>query len=186
MSLEKIAEHIEKETDIKIKKTILEAQMKANSTARETNEKVEKIIKEANEKASILAEEKRNMERAKTNVEKTKILKNAVSDAFKKSIDNLYKSEDKFSKGGEYERLVTMLIKEAKKGLGDDAVIYMNKEDYEKFSKKEKNVKPYKKRIFGIYAESKDGKLSIDLSINKIIQRLEEKIAAKLLSRLEK
>ncbi len=186
MGLEKIAEHIEKETDTKIKRIILEAQVKANQEIKSANAAADLIMKEAGEKAVVLAAEKTNIEKAKTNVEKMKIIKTAVSEAFKESINSLYKSEDKFSKTKEYDKLMPLLIKEAKKSLGDDAVIYVNKEDLEKFGKKEKNLKIYKKKIFGVYAESNDGKLSIDMSISRLIQEMEDKIAQRVIDRLEK
>ena len=186
MSLEKIAEHIEKETDTRVKKIVLEAQMKANSLLNSADETVNSLAKEAKEKAKMLAEEKRNVETAKTNVERTRITKNAISGAFKDSINNLYKAEEKFSESKEYERLIPLLIKQAKETIGEDAVIYLNKEDIEKFGKKEKNTRLSKKKMFGVYSESNDGKISVDLSINKIIQDMGDKIAEKLIKELER
>jgi vacuolar-type H+-ATPase subunit E/Vma4 len=186
MSLEKIAEHIEKETDTKVKRIVLEAQVKANSEINAAAKKADEIVKEAAERLNVLSEEKRNIERAKTNVERMNILKTAISDAFKESINNLYKAEDKFSKTKEYDKLLSVLIEEAKKSIGNDANIYLNKDDIKKLERKEKNLKVYDKNIFGIYAESKDGKISMDMSINKIIQSMEEKIARKVIDRLGK
>ncbi len=186
MSLEKIAEHIEKETDTKVKKMIIEAQLKANQSANEAEKKAEEILKEAKEKTKMLTSEKEEIEKAKINVEKNQILKKAISSAFKESMNNLYSSESKFSKTAEYEKLMNMLIKEAKKRIGEDAILFMNKEDLEAFGKKEKNARLMKKKIFGVYAESPDGKFSIDLSLNKVILSLEEKIAKRVIEKLEK
>ena len=186
MGLEKIAEHIEKETDTKVKKIIIEAQIKANQSAEETDKKVKEILKEAEEKTKALVAEKEEIEKAKINVEKNQIIKRAVSSAFKESINNLYSSQEKFSKTEEYEKLMNILTKEAKKRIGEDAVLFMNKEDLHTFGKKEKNAKLTKKKMFGVYAESPDGKFSIDLSLDKAIQSLEEKIAKKVIENLEK
>ncbi len=186
MSLEKIAEHIEKETDTKVKKMIIEAQLKANQSTNETDKKVEEILKEAKDKTKAIVAEKEEIEKAKINVEKTQIIKKAVSNAFKESMNNLYFSEAKFSKTAEYEKLMNILIKEAKKRIGEDAILFMNKEDLQTFGKKEKNAKPTKKKMFGVYAESPDGKFSIDLSLDKVIQSLEEKIAKRVIEKLEK
>ena len=186
MGLEKIAEHIEKETDTKVKKIVLEAQLKANYIMRDADERSKKIMDEATKRARILREEKKEIERAKINVEKSSILKKALSYAFEDSMSNLYKAEEEFSKTKDYERLMSILIKDAKKTLGEDATIFFNKRDLETIGKKEKNAKLYNKKIFGVYAESKDGKLSMDLSLNKIIQQLEEKIAKKVIDRLER
>ena len=38
--------------------------------------------------------------------------------------------------------------------------------------------------MFGVYAESSDGKFSIDLSLKKTIEALEEKIAKKIIQKL--
>ena len=186
MSLEKIAEHIEKETDTKIKKMIIEAQIKANQSANEADKKAEEILKEAKDKTKAIVSEKEEIEKAKINVEKNQIMKKAISSAFKESMNNLYSSESKFSKTAEYEKLMDILIKEAKKRIGKDAILFMNKEDLQIFGKKEKNTKLMKKKIFGIYAESPDGKFSIDLSLDKVIQSLEEKIAKRVIENLEK
>ena len=186
MSLEKIAEHIEKETDTKVKKLVIEAQIRANQSTDEANKKAEELIKEAKEKTKILVTEREEIEKAKINVEKSQVIKKAISSAFKESINNLYSSEVKFSKSPEYEKLMTALIKEAKKRMGENAVLFMNKEDLQAFGKKEKNAKLMKKKIFGVYAESSDGKLSIDLSLDKVIQSLEEKIARRIIEKLEK
>ncbi len=186
MSLEKIAEHIEKETDTKVKKMIIEAQIKANQSTDETDKKVEEILKEAREKTKAIVAEKEEIEKAKINVEKNQIIKKAVSNAFKESMNNLYSSEIKFSKTAEYEKLMNILIKEAKKRIGEDAILFMNKEDLQTFGKKEKNAKLTKKKMFGVYAESPDGKFSIDLSLDKVIQSLEEKIAKRVIEKLEK
>jgi vacuolar-type H+-ATPase subunit E/Vma4 len=186
MSLEKIAEHIEKETDTKVKKMIIEAQIKANQSTNEADKKVEDILKAAKERAKVLADEKEEVEKAKINVEKNQIIKKAVSSAFKESMNNLYSSEAEFSKTKEYEKLMNILIKEAKKQIGENTVIFMNKEDLQTFGKKEKNAKLTKRKIFGIYAESPDGKFSIDLSLDKIIQSMEEKIAKRVIEKLEK
>ncbi|MEM0143876.1 MAG: hypothetical protein QXL94_08065 [Candidatus Parvarchaeum sp.] len=186
MSLEKIAEHIEKETDTKVKKLVIEAQIKANQSKDEADKKAEEIVKEAKEKAKNIGAEKEEIEIAKINVEKNQIIKRAISSAFKESMNNLYLSEAKFSESTEYQRLMPLLIKEAKKRIGEDAILFMNKEDIQIFGKKEKNVKPIKKKMFGVYAESPDGKFSIDLSLNKVIQSLEEKIAKEIIEKLEK
>ena len=186
MSLEKIAEHIEKETDTKVKKIVIEAQLKANESAKEADKKAGEIIKEAKEKTKELAAEKEAIENAKTHVEKNQVIKKAVSDAFKESMNNLYLAEEKFSKSAEYEKLMSILIKEAKKRMGENAVLFMNKEDLQTFGKKEKNAKQMKKKAFGVYAESPDGKFSIDLSLEKVIQSLEEKIAKRVIEKLEK
>ncbi len=184
MSLEKIAEHIEKETDIKVKKIIIEAQLKANESNKETDKKISEILKEAQAKKEILTEEKETIENAKIHVEKDQIIKKAVSEAFKDSMNNLYSSEEEFSKTQEYSKLMTILIKEAKKRIGEDAILFMNKEDLQVFGKKEKNAKLTKKNMFGVYAESSDGKFSIDLSLKKTIESLEEKIAKKIIQKL--
>ena len=81
---------------------------------------------------------------------------------------------------------MNILIKEAKKRIGEDAILFMNKEDLQTFGKKEKNAKLTKKKMFGVYAESPDGKFSIDLSLDKVIQSLEEKIAKRVIEKLEK
>ncbi len=186
MSLEKIIEHIEKETDTNVKKIIVEAKLKANSLKDETDKEVEKKLKEAEIKTKELAEERQSVETAKINVEKDQIIKNAASEAFKNSMDILYDSLDDFSKTKEYEKLVGVLIKEAKKKLGENTIIFLNKEDMTKMDKKEKNIRLSKKKIFGVYAESSDGKLSIDLTLNRIIQSLEEKLAQKIIKKMEK
>ncbi len=186
MSLEKIAEHIEKETDTKVKKMIIEAQIKANQSANEADKKAEEILKEAKDKTKAFISEKEEIEKAKINVEKNQIMKKAISSAFKESMNNLYSSESKFSETAEYEKLMNTLIKEAKKRIGEDAIIFMNKKDIETFGKNEKNAKLMKKKMFGVYAESQDGKFSIDLSIDKVIQSLEEKIAKSVIEKLEK
>jgi vacuolar-type H+-ATPase subunit E/Vma4 len=185
MSLEKIAEHIEKETDTKVKKIVIEAQLKANESTKEADKKVAEILKEAQIKRDIVIDEKEAIENAKINVEKDQIVKKAVSDAFKESMNNLYSSEKEFSKSPEYQKLMAILIKEAKKRIGEDAILFMNKEDLQVFGKKEKNAKLSKKEMFGVYAESVDGRFSIDLSLNKTIQSLEEKIAKKIIEKLE-
>lgn len=186
MSLEKIAEHIEKETDMKVKKIIIEAQLNSNESLKEADKKAEEMIKEAKKKAANLSEEKAAVDAAKTNVERNNLIKNAVSGAFKDSMNNLYSAEEKFSGSGKYEKLMNLLIKEAKKKLGEDAVLFMNKGDIQSFGKKEKNARESRKRIFGVYAESADGRLSMDLSLGKVIQSLEEKIARKIIDKLEK
>ncbi|MCL4396779.1 hypothetical protein M1494_00300 [Candidatus Parvarchaeota archaeon] len=186
MSLEKIAEHIEKETDTKVKKMIIEAQLKANQSADEADKTAEETIREAKEKTKALIAEKEEIEKAKINVEKNQIIKKAVSSAFKESMNNLYFSETKFSRTAEYEKLMNILIKEAKKRIGEDAILFMNKEDLQTFGKKEKNAKLTKRKMFGVYAESPDGKFSIDLSLDKVIQSLEENIAKRVIENLEK
>ena len=186
MSLEKIAEHIEKETDIKVKKIIIEAQIKANQSTDEADKKAEEILKEAKDKTKLLVSEKEEIEKAKINVEKNQIIKKSISNAFKESMNNLYSSESKLSKTTDYEKLMNTLIKEAKKRIGEDVILFMNKEDLQTFGKKEKNAKLSKKKMFGIYAESPDEKFSIDLSLDKVIQSLEENIAKRVIENLEK
>ena len=145
MSLEKIAEHIEKETDTKIKKIVIEAQLKANEYTKEADKKVAEILKEAQSKKEIIVEEKRTIENAKIHVERDQIIKKAVSDAFKDSMNNLYSSEKEFSKTPEYQKLMVILIKEAKKRIGENAVLFMNKDDLQVFGKKEKKCKALQK-----------------------------------------
>ena len=184
MSLEKITEHIEKETDTKVKKLIMEAQLKANNSIKQANEEAEKIRIESKKRLEEEIDERERVEKAKTSVESESIVKKAVSDAFKESMKNLYDGEKDFSKEKEYEKVIQTLIKTAKDKLGPDAVIYMNSEDSEKFGKKEKNVKTSRKHIFGVYAESGDGRLSVDLTLSRIIQNAEESIAQEVLKKI--
>ena len=184
MSLEKITEHIEKETNTKIKKIIMEAQLKANNYIKQANEGAERIRTEGKKKLKEEIDERDRVEKANMLVESESIVKKAVSDAFKESMKNLYSGEKDFSREKEYEKVIQTMIKTAKEKLGPDAVIYMNSEDFERFGKKEKNVKTSKKRIFGVYAESSDGRLSVDLTLNRIIQNAEESIAQEVLKKI--
>ena len=154
------------------------------STAVEDGKKVIKITPSFYDYFDV--DKKEEIEKAKINVEKNQIIKKSISNAFKESMNNLYSSESKLSKTTDYEKLMNTLIKEAKKRIGEDAILFMNKEDLQTFGKKEKNAKLSKKKMFGIYAESPDEKFSIDLSLDKVIQSLEENIAKRVIENLEK
>ena len=79
MSLEKITEHIEKETDTKVKKLIMEAQLKANNSIKQANEEAEKIRIESKKRLEEEIDERERVEKAKTSVESESIVKKTVS-----------------------------------------------------------------------------------------------------------
>ena len=186
MGLEKIFDQIKKETDLKIKNILDEAQSKADQILKEADVSAQNITKKAKVDADAEIENKSAMEKARLKIESEAVVKRAIDSAFNQSISLLRSSIKEIKSTDLYDKLLKNIVDSALKSLGEDAKIYVLKEDIPRLQKKPKQLKVSPKKMEGgIYAESADGKKSLDLSLENLLRELNDEISEEVLSKIK-
>ncbi|MCW1293874.1 MAG: hypothetical protein QXJ12_00450 [Candidatus Parvarchaeota archaeon] len=185
MGLERIIEKIEKESKEKASDIVKEANLAAEKIINESKAKAAAILKQTEAKASLISKELEQTGDSKVNIEMDMITKKSISSAFDDSLAVLRKSAAEIKHDNIYKELIPKLLISVKKSLGNDAVIYMDKEDSITFKKLSQNIKVSPKSTGGgLYAVSGDGRRSIDLTMDKLIDAVKDRIGEKVMRRI--
>lgn len=180
MSVEKIINQIEIDTENEIKKILKEAEKQAEIILKNERKnaivKSETILSNGEKKSESLKQiiiSKEN-QKAKKNITKAKeeIIEKCFSDAFSK-IKN-YPDE-------KYEKLLNNFIKKGIKKIGKDCSVKISNENDKKITNKYKlKVIGQMNSLGGLILISKDEKITLDYTIEGIIKREKDKIRIKI------
>ena len=173
MSVEKIIEQINLDTQKEINQILKEADIQANKIIKDSVTKSEIQSKEIilNGKKIIISKENQN---AKKTVTITR--EEIIESCFEKAHHKLKQLNVK-----DYEKLVNKLIREGIKKIGDESSIKITNDIDKKIAKKF-GLKMIGKTdsIGGVIIISKDGKITLDNTIEGIIKREKDRIRIKI------
>lgn len=187
MSLEKVINKINKEAADKAREILSEAKSKSDSIIKEAELNAKENSTKEMKELSIMIENLSSMKKAGIKVEANEIIKKRKKEAFDDSMRKINKAAHALTLTDFYPGLLQKLVDASIKTLGQDALIYINKEDLEKIKKKPKQVLVSKNRMLGgVYAQSADGKMSLDYSLDSIIEELNDVITQEVLSAIGK
>ena len=180
MSVEKIINQIEKDTDLEIKEIIKEAkkQIELITKKEQKNAEIqsEKIISDGEKKSETIKQiiiSKEN-QKAKKTITKSKeeIIEKCFTDAYNK-IKSL---SDK-----NYEKIINNYIQKGINKLGKNCKVKISKDIDKKITKKYAlKIIGQIKSIGGIILISNDGKITLDYTIEGIIKREKDRIRIKI------
>lgn len=183
MSLERLIQRIREESENEINSIISEAEEKAKEIVEEEKEKgrkdAEKIkntaIKDAERiKEKIIAGAKRKARMYMTN---------AKEDVIKLCFDTVRKKLMELD-GEKYVEVVTKMVEEVIKEMGDAYIISTRKEDKKIAKKLGLEIKGKKEGIGGIIIKSKDGSKEVDLTFDFLLDRKKEEIRISIAKKL--
>lgn len=186
MALDDIISKIDKEADQQSSNIINEANSNAREIINNAKKAAEKIDERARTRANRIRESIEKAGEADIGAKVNEIIQRATKNAFDLSMLNLMSAADEFKKDKMYEKLIVKLLSEAKEKLGEDIIVYMDKDDTIRFKGLGQNIKVSKKPMDGgFYAQSSDGKKIIDMSMERIIESIRDKIGEKIIERLK-
>jgi vacuolar-type H+-ATPase subunit E/Vma4 len=180
MSAEKIIEQIEKDSELKVKQILNEAKDQSTSilqsAKKEADIEAERILNNAKNQSENLK---------KINVSKAnQAIKRNIMNAKEKVIDDCFtKAHHKLSilKGDRYEKLVTKLIKDGHKKLGDDYTVLTSRDLDKKIAQNLGiTVSGSIESSGGVLLKSADGKITLDHTFDGILKREKHKIRIKV------
>ncbi|MCL4399497.1 V-type ATP synthase subunit E [Candidatus Parvarchaeota archaeon] len=183
MGLEQIVSDIQREGESKLKEISEETKKKVNEILSKADSDSVEIINSAKEEASRRSENIISIGKAETESVVEGMRRDAENNILKQTkslieLKNFVRTED-------YKRLLLKLVDSASQILGKDAKLYVNKSDLPALSSRHENVrKSEKEMIGGVYAESKDGKMSIDDSLETIFSSLDGEISSRILKKI--
>ena len=180
MSAEKIIEQIKKDSEKEIRQIISEAEKKSreiiNSAKKEAESEAQKILEDEKKQSINLKKvliSKANQDSKKQIMnEKEKI----IEECFVKAYQKLAKI-----KGKKYEILVKRLIQDGTQKLGKKCIIFNSRATDKKIAKKlGLKVGGLVEASGGIIIKSADGRLTLDYTLNGIMEREKQKIRIKV------
>ncbi len=185
MGLDEVLDEINKKTEIEVKRILDNAYTEAAKIRIEADKEYENIIDRAKEKAARNAERLKNkwllrLEESRK-LEERKILNQAINT----SIENLKRSINNIKSDKVYRKWIEKKIAEAIKLIGQDCSIYVSKNDFDDLSGI-KNLKISKNITGGFYAVSSNGKKTVDMTLDRIVDLYRDKILQKVTEKLEK
>ncbi|MCL5680083.1 MAG: V-type ATP synthase subunit E [Candidatus Marsarchaeota archaeon] len=184
MGLEEIVAEINKRKELEVSKIISEARSEANRIIAEANAKSSEDSKGIISKAELEASQSRAREQSKANIEAKRILYESLSNKLAEAEALLQGNLSEYKATDGYKALLLKLYSNATEALGKDSRIYVAEEDMsiikKKFPKAKLNA-AHEGFSFGLYAESADGKMTMDYGIESIIARSKEGFYSRLI-----
>ncbi len=188
MGFDEILKQIEDERDQRIKQALSAAKAELARIGAETEQK-EKALR-ANARAATKEDTMRTMDREiyfyKT--EARRLQREAINATVTEALKELAENIGDFTASPKYPKLLAELASKTKSELGNDIIVQARKEDIDRLKKllpASATIETTKERLSGGFkATSRDGKRSIDFSIDAISERLQDKLVRRLLDEL--
>jgi vacuolar-type H+-ATPase subunit E/Vma4 len=187
MGLEEIVARIEKETELKVKKTLDDAGLKSNSIIEDAKKQAQKYTLEKISAAKEAADTALSKASSKANVEGAQIYQKALNNSIESAIGEIRKQIASYTESDDYKRLLARLSESASKELGEGCIIMMRKQDMEMIKPIHGASIQQAKEAFegGIIAYSSDGKRSMDYRLGRILDSIKGKVAVEVLKKVK-
>jgi len=180
MSAEKIIQQIKKDSEKEIKQI-----------QKETEKQVKQIIEDAQKEAKTEADKRlTNGKTESENIKKIMVskahqdAKREIMNAEEKIIEECFvEAYHKLSilKGKEYEKLVTLLIKDGQKKLGPSCTTLVTRDEDRKIAEKLGIPVSGRTESFGgVILKSEDGRITLDHTFDGIVRRKKDRIRIKV------
>ncbi|MCR4368680.1 MAG: V-type ATP synthase subunit E [archaeon] len=177
MSLEDLRKKLIQEGKTQANKITSAAQKEAETTVASAQEEAKKIIAQSKEKAKKIAESERSERIGASQLRAKKIVSEAKNRLVEENLEKAWEELKKMPKSPGYEKFLKQLIIEAEKELSTSAktMVQVNKEDLKIAKKHSKNVSATPAQMHGgAIISTKDGKITIDNSLEAIFEHKKE------------
>jgi vacuolar-type H+-ATPase subunit E/Vma4 len=187
MGLEEIVARIEKDTELKVKKTLDDAGLKSQSIMDDAKKQAQDYLSGKLSAASEAAEMLVSKASSKADVEGAQIYQMALNNSIEKSIEDIRKQLAVYAKSEDYKRLLAKLSEAASKELGEGCIIMARKQDMVMIKPMQGVSVEQAKEAFsgGIVAYSADRKRSIDYTLDKLLDSIKDRVAVEILKRVK-
>ncbi len=182
MGLQEIVGKIESDAEVKARQIVDGAKAEAEKTLVDAQTKAKQRVQEAREKAANEAKMIIARESSRANVEASQMYHEKLNEEVNESMDTIRDSLKDFTKSQDYQKLLQKLIAMATKALGDDCKIYARSDDLPKLKTGKANVMQAQEDFSGgIKATSSDGLMSVDYTLEALLDKTKDKVAVELL-----
>ncbi len=189
MGFKEILQQIEEQRDKNIKSILSAARAQVAAINEETANREKEIKSDSRNTSKEETIREMGQQAYFHRVEAKKLRREAVNDMINSALKQLNENLKEFTSSPKYQKLLAKMLVRAKTELGQDAMVYVRKEDLEKVKKMlPESLKAEQSReniSGGIKAVSRDGKLSMDLSLESISRSLQDKLVYRLLKEVE-
>ncbi|GEM_PF-1559898 len=177
MGLESVKKELLKTAELEAKQIVQDAQKEAAALKKKTDEQISEYEKMSKLDLKRIIEEMKRKEIASVHLEKQSLVRNARKKMLQEVFDTTLKTLHS-SPSAEKKRLLEMLLARAQKEI-DVAQVMLSKEDFDLLKNKSVKMKPSEIEG-GLVAETKDEKISVNLSFEAILGQLREELAMKV------
>jgi vacuolar-type H+-ATPase subunit E/Vma4 len=187
MGLEEILKNIEIDTRTRTQQITDAASAELRKMEESSELEVAEFRKSADAKSENDAKQLMTRELSRANAEARALYQKAVNEYLDECIETIQQNTGSYIGSADYPKLLGKLADMAVEELGNDCTIMVQKNDIQKL-KGLKGARVQESRdqfMGGLRAESADGTMYVDYSIEKIMDSLRESVAVKLLNLLE-
>ncbi len=157
--------------------SILEAaKSEAKTIKSEASGKAKQIIDEAKAEGEKLGNEQRMEISANAKLKQKRVIAEAREELIKKALQSVEPLLAEFAKTRQYDQLLEKLAKDCVKSLGKDAALSCRKEDEKKLKGMGFNISGSADIYGGAIAESSDGRIKVDNSLEALLELHREKL----------
>jgi vacuolar-type H+-ATPase subunit E/Vma4 len=188
MGFEEIVEHIKREENAKTNKILTEARITRDKIINEAKAEAVQIVNDGKKKVQQDREKFLEESSASINVEAERLYGGAVNMRVSNSMRLASGALVKYSATRSYDVLLRALIKRAVAEIGEDATVYARERDVKRLGPYPKTLKLARlpsKFSGGIKVVSADGFREIDFSLESLLNKVKDRVAEKLVSRME-
>lgn len=183
MGLEDILKNIESDTKAKVRQTVDQSISDAQVIADQAAAQADKIMKDSRAKAEMDAKQLQARELSRANIEAKNTYQNSVNKALGESFKAIQDGLWDYVNTDDYAKLLNKLAAMAISELGDGCTLVVQKKDIPKLklrgnAKVEASDKEF---VGGVIGVSANGMMSVDYSLEKVLDGMKDGIAVKLL-----
>ncbi len=188
VGLEEIVGRVSKDAGAKVREIIEQAQADALKIRDHADEEAELYLKERKSAADYEARQLILREASKAKVDAKSVYRDRISEILGGSFAQLESELEQYAKGEDYIKLLSKLMELAAEELGENCTLYMLEKDMRrvKFPAGANKGILKEETIGGLKGISEDGRLSVDFTLENIIELLRDSISAKALGLIER
>ncbi len=178
MGFENLLTSLEEKGKLEENAILSAAKAEARKTNASASEKAKQIMDEAKSDGQKLGVEQRLEINANARLRQRKVIAKARETALNAAIQEIEPLLREFTQGKQYDKLLLQLAHECTKALGKDAVLQCRKADEKtlKATAGFNNIKGTINIIGGGIAESPDGRIRVDNSLETLLENHKEKL----------
>ncbi len=178
MGLEHIIKSIGKDREDALDAIRKNAAVKKKEIEKEKGIKASRIKEEGTKRAVEEADSIHRREHSKAVMAAKEVYRKAIDGRINDAYESLTKKLPEFLSSEDYATVLKGMIKKATEELGSDCIIEARKEDIKAIKKQAQKASIKEAAVAGgIIADSKDGKMHIDYSIENILSSMEDELA---------
>ncbi len=183
MGLEHIIKSISKDKEEALSAIRKNTEVRKREIEKEKNIRLDKIKEESKKRAIYEADSINKREHSKALIAAREVYRKAIEDEINNAFDGLRKKLPEFLSSEDYAKVLKGMVNKATEELGDDCIIEARKEDINAIKKQAKKASIKEADIAGgIIADSKDGKMHIDYSIESILSEMNAELSREFYS----